>query len=397
VAKRRILHLIETLGHGGAEHQLVLNATGLNHSEFESVVCHIRSPSHLAPRIEDAGVPVHKLDLPRRKRNWPRAIAKIRSIAKKERIDLIHTSLFEADIVGGAAGRAAGVPVVNTFCNIGSEPERLIDAKKHELGHNYGMKNWAAMELWGNFLRRCDTHHIAISKAVQESAARTYKIPTDRMTVIYRALPPSTEEPANRETLAAIEAELGVEDAYPIMLNVGRLAPQKGQRYAVEALPEIVAKFPKARLLIVGEGWLQPDLTKTAEELGVAANLQFLGRRDDVPALMSMSDLFLFPSNFEGLGVSLLQAAAIGIPCIASNVGPVPEVLTHQETGLLVPPQDPQKLADAVIELASDRDTARRLGDAAKARTRAFFTVERMVDAHAKVYGEVLDRTETRS
>lgn len=389
---RRILHLIETLGHGGAEHQLALNASGLQSRAFENVVAHLRSPNYLTERIEAAGVRVHDLDLVRRRRNWPRAIVEVAALAKRERADLIHTSLFEADVIGGAAGRLAGVPVVNTFCNIGNEPERLVDAKKapDRLGHNYSVKNWAAMQVWGSALRRFDTHHIAISNAVQQSAVRTYKIPKERMTVIYRALPEPTTDDLDRETLAAIERELGTEDAYPILLNVGRLAPQKGQRYAVEALPEIVAKFPKTRLLIVGQGWLQDDLTETATRLGVAKHLQLLGRREDVPALMALSDLFVFPSNFEGLGVALLQAAAAGMPCIASNVGPLPEVLTHRQTGLLVPPRDPLMVAKAVIEMAGDRDQARRLGDAARARTRSFFTIARMLDAHAKVYDEVL-------
>src|SRR5262245_40126949 len=115
---RRVLHVIETLGHGGAEHQLALTVAALDRARFESVVCHLFPPAHLQERIERAGVRVIGLGLRRGKRSWPEAIYRLSQVIREVRPDLVHTSLFQADLAGGAAGSIAGVPVVNTLCDM---------------------------------------------------------------------------------------------------------------------------------------------------------------------------------------------------------------------------------------------------------------------------------------
>ena len=379
----RVAHIIETLGHGGAEHELSVLAKNLDRAHYESVVVHLYPPGFLAEPLRRAGIEVHGLDAKRSPRNWPRSIRALRRLLQSLKPDLIHTHLFEADVVGGVAARSLGLPVVSSLCNIGGEDIRLVDNPRYNR-----FKLVSANLLWSATLHACHRHVIAISKAVKKSAMRTYRLPPSRISVVYRAnpvRPPGRDE----EGLKTLRKELAG-DGHPVFLNVGRLAPQKGQRYLVEAMASVRARHPKAVLLIVGSGWLGEALETRARRLGVSDAIRLLGRREDVPDVFRTADAFVFPSLFEGLGVSLLEAAAAGLPCITSNVGPMTEIVRHEETGLLVPPRAPRALAEAMIRLADEPAFARTLGRAAASNVRTRFTIDRMAKDTQAVYTRVL-------
>lgn len=380
--KKRVLHVIETLGHGGAEHQLALVVSALDRARYENIVCHLFPPDHLASRIQQTGVEVIGLGLVRGKKSLPEASYRLARLIRARKIDLVHTSLFQADLAGGAAAKLCGVPAINTLCNVYGGPERVADNERLSL-----WKHTAAMHLWGAAQNRCHRRSIAISQAVLESAAENMGRPREAMTVIYRAFTDPPRAPVDK---VAIKRSLGIEDASPILLNVGRLAPQKGQKYLLEAMPAILRAHPKAQLLIAGEGWLRADLEAQLRALKLEAHAKLLGRREDARALVELADQFVFPSLFEGLGVALIEAAGLGATCVATRVGPIPEVIEHDRSGVLVPPRDPRALANAVCALAEDPARARALGDAARARIHSEFTVERMISALEAVYDRIL-------
>lgn len=379
----RILYLIETLGHGGAEHQLVATLLGLDRRRFEPVVCHFRKPDFLASKLAEAGIRVQCLDVLPGKQHWPELVWRLHSLAREARVDLIHTSLFEADILGGMAGRLAGIPVVSTLCNVAGERVRLTDNPRNNL-FKFHVANW----MWGGALRRWHKHSIAISEAVLKSTAATFRVDPSRMTVIYRGLDESKERP-NVDKMELLN-RLGLPDADPFLLAVGRLAPQKGHKYLIAALPEVVRRFPRAQLAIVGEGWLGPQLMAQAKALGVQDRVTLLGKRTDVPHLMAACDAFVFPSLFEGLGVSLLEASLIGCACISTETGPIPEIITHDVTGLLVPPGDSDRLAEAIIRLAGDPALRQRLGNAARDNAKSRFMLADKVADLERCYTRVL-------
>jgi glycosyltransferase involved in cell wall biosynthesis len=378
----RILFLIETLAHGGAEHQLVETVKLLDRARFEPVVCHFRSPDYLAEDLRQAGIRVINLEVAPGKPRWPALTWKLVRLAQAERPALIHTSLLEADILGGLAGRGARVPVVSTLCNIAGERVRLADNP-----HNNWVKFAATNLLWGGALRSFHRHSVAISRAVQDSAASTFGMKSDKMSVIYRGIEPS--RPFPREP--ALRERLGLGGASPLLLAIGRLAPQKGLKYLIAALPGVVRAEPSARLAIVGEGWLRPELEEQARSLGVEAHVSFLGKRRDVSALLAACDMFVFPSLFEGLGVSLLEASYAGCACIATNTGPIPEIVSHDQTGLLVPPRDSTALTTAILRLAREPSYARQLGDAARARALERFMLVDKVRQLEKLYARLLE------
>lgn len=382
-AKRRILHVVPGLGHGGAEHQLLMNIEKLDGRRFESHVVHLYPRTQLAPLIEAAGVRVHSAAC-----SGPlgtaRRIVKLARLISQLDIDLVHTSNVDGELHGGIAGRIMGVPVVGTLTNIAAEQVRLIDNP-----YLNGRKLRWAQRLRRFLLRRTHDRYIAISNCVAQSTIRAVGLPPAAVEVIYRGLPEDALA-VGADQVEAVRRELDVGRHYPVLLTVGRLVPQKGQRYLIDAMPEILRAHPRAQLLIVGMGFLEPKLRAQVDALGLRSSVRFLGRREDVPALMSAADIFVFPSLFEGLGVSLLEACASGLPCVASNVGPLPEVIEDGVTGVLVPSQDPRSLAEAISRLGSDKDLMRRYGEAARARVRRTFQIDRSIAQLEALYDRVL-------
>jgi glycosyltransferase involved in cell wall biosynthesis len=170
------------------------------------------------------------------------------------------------------------------------------------------------------------------------------------------------------------------------VLTAARLDSQKGHEYLLRA----AAGVPEATFILAGDGPLRPRLEELARSLGLAERVLFLGHRDDVPALLASCDLFVLPSLYEGLPLSLLEAMASGRPAIATDVPGSNEVVHHAESGLLVPRADPLALADAIRRLLADPAAAERLARAGRARVDRDFSVERMVRGVEAVYDQLL-------
>jgi glycosyltransferase involved in cell wall biosynthesis len=231
--------------------------------------------------------------------------------------------------------------------------------------------------------------YVAISQHVKDSAVEHLGLRSERITVIYRGTPPEAT-PVEAGVIEAARHELGLGGVGPLLLTVGRLVPQKGQRYLIQAMPAVRRTFPNVRLLVTGTGFLESELRRLAAELGVADAVRFLGRRDDLKTLMGLADVFVFPSVYEGLGVSLLEAATAGMACIASRVGPIPEVISDGVNGVLVAPQSPTELAAAIVRLAGDADLRHRLGARASCDARARFSIARAAAQLESLYDAVL-------
>jgi glycosyltransferase involved in cell wall biosynthesis len=366
----RILHVIPGLGHGGAEHQLLMNIEHLDSAKFESHVYNLHDRTILAPALEEAGAKVHSGVVSGRLAA-PRRLWKLTRLVRELKPDLIHTSNVVGEMYGGLAGRMTGVPVVGTLTNTSDRAVRLADNP-----HLNSFKLNTVGFLRRQLVRRTHRRHIAISKHVGESAIKELGIRPDRISVIYRGID-SKQSEADSNDIAELRRELGLDDGAHVILTVGRLVPQKGQRYLVDAMPAVIEQYPGSVLLIVGIGFLEEKLKSQVSELGLEKHVRFLGRREDVPALMQLADTFVFPSLFEGLGVSLLEACDSGTAIVATNTGPIPEIIRHGETGLLVPPADHESLAAAILELMDDSELGARLAEAAANRVRREFTIDR--------------------
>jgi glycosyltransferase involved in cell wall biosynthesis len=211
-----------------------------------------------------------------------------------------------------------------------------------------------------------------------------------RVRRVYHGIEPPLTRALEREG-QRIRAELGIEQDAFLVGNVGRLAPQKGQRHLIAAMPHLLERVPRAHAVIAGGGDLEGYLRELAEEVGVAPRVHVLGQRKDVPALMHAIDVFAMPSIWEGFGLVLLEAMAAGRPIVASRVATIPEVVLDGESGLLVPAGDPLALADALAQLANDRALASRLGESGRERLQRHFSVEKMVGDTELLYRELVE------
>jgi glycosyltransferase involved in cell wall biosynthesis len=170
------------------------------------------------------------------------------------------------------------------------------------------------------------------------------------------------------------------------------LATQKGFEYMIDAMPAILASHPRARLVLSGEGELEQALRQRALDRGVSAEVRFLGFRRDVPQLLAAFDVFVHPSLWEGLSISLMEAMVAGCPIVCSRIPGNVEMIRHGETGRFAEPAAPESLAAEVCAVLADRDGAVEMGWTAREDGIDRFSVERMVDENIAAYDSVVRR-----
>jgi glycosyltransferase involved in cell wall biosynthesis len=384
----RIVHLIEDLGSGGAERLLYTNLKYFDRSLFQSEVITVFSNStHWKEPIEALGVKVTSLDC-RNLRDLPKGVRRLRRLLHNSRPDLIHTHLWAANVIGRVTGRLGGIPVIGSIHNPDHEPDAWDDGAEVSL-----LKRWMAWSMDRWTARFGCERLVAVSEHVRRSAHERLGFPLERIDLLYNPIDiDQFQSGAPRGRQQLIE-ELSLPEGSFILLNVARVSPQKGLLYAIRALPAVRDKYPETYLVSVGDTvdhrWLS-RLEAEADSLGVARHMRFLGVRRDIPDLLRCCDLFVFPSLYEGLGISLIEAMASGCACVASRAGPITEVIRQGVDGLLVPPADVQALADAVCLLLNDGARRKRLGEAAAKSVRAQFHPEAAARKLEDVYEAVL-------
>lgn len=170
---------------------------------------------------------------------------------------------------------------------------------------------------------------------------------------------------------------------------VAHLADHKGHKYLIEATRILKEQAPKIKVIIVGEGPLRMDLDKQVKETHVEDMVFFLGFREDIPQILASLDMFVLSSYMEGMGSSLLDAMASRLPIVATKVGGIPEVVIHNETGILVPPRRPSSLAKAILSLYKNRERAALLGEKGYEIVHQKFSSESMASKIVKLYGSL--------
>ena len=382
----RVLHVITTLGRGGAERQLVNLVRNTDRTEFEHLVCYLSPPADFAAELEQDGREVICLNLPRR-RPWLFATTRLISLLRARRPDLIQTWLFDADMSARLSTFIGPrIPIINTLHVTAYDPHTIRAAHwpPHKVAVLRRVDKWTA--------RRARPLFVACSEAVKRSAVRHLGVPPGDIRVIYNSIDQTTlhcapDEPHRLRQAAEIPA-----DAF-VFMNVGRLAPQKGQPVLLRAFRQVVAALPDAYLVFVGEGAQAELLAALARELDVSDRVRFLGRRTDVGACLEMADAFVFPSFFEGLPLAPIEAMLKGLPCIVARIDPVLELFADGETGMLVAPGSVVELAAAMMRLYREPELRRRLGARARAKATERFDSGRGLHAWERLYRELRSRS----
>lgn len=272
--------------------------------------------------------------------------------------DIVHTHLFGSDFWTAIAGLLSNTPApsfVTTAHNVDRDDSSL----------RRFARRWA--------MRRMN-RVVAISDSVQRYAIEDLAVPGERISVVPNGADLSRIIPRGERPFRAV----------PTLLMVGRLESQKGHDIAFRGLARVDAPW---KLNLVGEGSLMRHLKELAERLGIASRVHFLGARSDVPQLLADTDLFLFPSRWEGFGIAVAEAAAAGVPLLASNLSVLRELLPQTR---LVSPEDPQAWEHAISETLANSSAAIAAAAHLAPRIRKRYDVEGMVDRYAEIYRSLL-------
>jgi glycosyltransferase involved in cell wall biosynthesis len=234
---------------------------------------------------------------------------------------------------------------------------------------------------------------VAISDRVGKAMVEVIGPIGDKITVICNGVDTRRYGPAVDKTL--VRSQLGLKANARLIAMVGTLKKVKGHCYMIEAMTSLVPRYPDLHLLFVGDGELREELQAQIARLDLEERIHFLGNRHDVPDLLAGSDVFVLPSLWEGLSMALLEAMASGLPIVASKVSGTVQAIIPNETGLLVPPGDVQRLTEAIEQLLSDPARAQAMGAAARRRVEAEFSAQKQADEHLALYHRLLDEAST--
>lgn len=366
-----VVHIIGALTTGGAERSLVNYLLNADRREFRHTVVCLGARGELAPVVEAAGIDVHVLRL--RRRYFPFTHLRVADWLRRHHVDIIHAHMFEAALWGRLAGRLAGVPVM-VITEHGPE---LWKQRKH-----------LVMDRW---LNRWTSRHIAVAQDGLEIRIRRERVSPGRIVLIPNGVA-SPEVPRDPELARRTRAEFGIDADAPVVGSVGRMVADKGYEHMLAALKLARAETPRLRWLAVGDGPLLPELTAQAVSLGLDGAVIWAGLRQDVDAILPAMDVWAMSSVREGLPVALLEAMATGCPIVSTNIGGIPDAVTDDLEAILVPAADPSALAAAIVNLMRDRRTALQLGDRARARCEAEYSIQSVARRIEAVYRAEIER-----
>lgn len=276
------------------------------------------------------------------------AVVKLWRFLRRNRFDIVHTHTSKPGFIGRLAARLASVPVV-----VHTSHGFAFDTEGRE--HLNGLFVWLE-----RLAGRWTDSLLVVSQHNYRVALEHDLIAENKMTYVPNFIE-SGKYASDEKTRLAKRAELGLEPESPVVGMVGRLCRQKSPADFVRACTILSKRWPKVQFVLVGDGPERSEIDQLVENSSLGGQLTMTGFRRDIPELLSIIDVFVLPSLWEGMSISLLEAMAAGKAIVATDIEPNMEVLRHEETALLVPPKDPQKLAMAVERLLSDGDFAESL------------------------------------
>jgi len=361
----RILFVVNGFAIGGGELkllELVRQMLADFQGRFHVVVCSVGQGGPLEERFRALGVRTeifakrHKYDLSQ--------VRRVAALLRAEKIDLVQTTLFYADIIGTLAARWAGIRGVISWEAV-TQPYGI----KHLLAYRLASKGFTCAVAVSDAIR----HQIITQRHVPEQKTRTIRYGVD-----LEAFSPS----GNR----GLRKSWRIPDRAVVLGTVARFSRQKGHCYLIDAACGILKKYPDVHFVLAGDGPLRPELEYRVRSLGIGESFHFLGFRHDVRDCVNAFDVFVLPSLYEGLPNAVLEAMACAKPVVATAVDGTPEAVVDGETGLLVPPEDPEALEDALGRLLANRRTMRIMGEKGRRRIENHFALEGQIQQFVDLY-----------
>jgi len=358
----------------GAEKQLYLLASSLNPEKFRPIIVQLSPDTSFQVAsgnlegLELFHFPTGKLY----SLNGLRQINHLLSLTKNKKVDMIHTFFEKSEVMGWLAMRLSGTPVwITSRRDLGFKRKKIYDK---------------IFRMTSKDCKKC----IANCNAVREQAIQQENLPPGKIEVIYNGLDLSEYQQTLKNE--SLREELGVVNGVPLVGLIANFNFEiKGHIYFLGSAKKILEKVPNAKFVLVGDGALRLRYEEVARELNIKKDVYFLGKRTDVPAIISSLDVSVLSSTNEGFSNVIMESMAAGKPVVATNVGGSKEMIKDGITGYLVPPADSNAMANAIMDLLKSPEKAVAMGGMGRKVVQEKFTVETMVKKYEELYFSLLE------
>lgn len=353
---KNILHVITSLNIGGTE-KFLCNNLRLLKPDYNFVVCYLKERGPIADEIEKLSIPVFHV----------RGLRDLAAFLRQHPMDIVHTHLYRANIIGRLAAHAAGVPTIISS-------QRSIDDWKYPW--HVWLDRWTA---------RYAKTIIANSQYTRDLLALREKIPAKKIAVIYNGIEPLPE--FTDKELAEFKKKHDLRDKDILVGCVTRFHREKGVHFIPAIVQAVIRQDPQVKFILVGDG---PEKKKISAEIGrlkLSEHVRFTGFYPEASRITALCQVFFLASQEESFPQALLEALSAGVPAVCTDVGGVKELIAPRETGLLVPPKDPRLLAETITWLLNHPSEAQAMGDKAKILVQNNFQLSAKVQQLREIYG----------
>ncbi len=306
---------------GGQERVVVDLAKAFQAASYNSMVATTQFEGELAQELRHSGIDVFCFGL--KKSYNPFGLPRIINYLKNNHVNVIISHGRSGCLLPKLAGIYLKRPV-------------LIHVE-HTLNSGGWLASKRINQLVFNKMDRC----VCVSGAVRDAFLSLFQIPSNKLRVIHNGIDTTRFSPNSKKIKSELQ-RVGI---------IANFEQAKGHVYFIEAAAQVARVFPNVEFVLVGDGTLRKSMQMLAKEKGLTEQCRFLGRQSDIKRILNQLDIFVLSSIVEGLPISLLEAQALGVPAVATSAGGIPEVITHGENGLLVPPRDAESLASAILVL----------------------------------------------
>ena len=372
-ARRRVFFLVDSLELGGTESQAAALALGLSQLQYAVTVGCLRARGPLLIRLQEAQIPVIEFHPPGGLDSIP-GLYRLLCLSwflRRGRFDIVHTHDLWSNLMGVPAALLARVPVVIS--------------SQRDLSHLPFYRTWRR-RLLRSVQGLCDVL-VTNASAIRDQLVGEEHFPPEKVRVVQNGVDLRRCSASMGDGRASVRY---ASSGKRIVLVGNMTSDVKGHPWLIRAAPAVLREYPDTHFVLVGDGEQRPNFERTVADLGLTKHFSFLGQRHDIPSVLSSCDIAVLPSRLEGLPNAVLEYMAAALPTVASNVGGNVEIVKDGVTGLLVPSENTDALAAALLQLLRDPGLAARLGTNGREYVRQNFSFEKLVERIDDLYSELL-------
>lgn len=362
-----IMQIVHSMGTAGAEKVVYDIVNNLKGDKFSFSICCLDFIGDLGKQLIDKGIEVFSLD--RKPGVDFKLINRLKRILKEQEVDIIHAHQYTPYFYGATAKALSGKCKV-IFTEHGRHQPDKVRLKR---------------VIYNQFLNFYTDKITGVSEFSKDSLVKYEKLPAAKIEVIYNGIDPEKYNEANDKKEK--RKELGItKENETLVAMVGRFSPIKNHKMLLAAFKDVLKEAPDTKLALIGDGSLKKECEQLASRLGIQDHILFTGKRENVPELLPAFDICVLSSNAEAASIFLLEAMAAGRPVIATEAGGNPEIVLQDQTGLLVPPKDPVKFAEAMMKLIQNPEKREKMGEAGRERLKSLFNLNKMLKGYEDLY-----------